>query len=1003
MLDTKLKNRHKLGILLIFCVIVSAAFLMVSAFPMVVKEADSMAENYQSDYSDESVGNVCGQMIHWPYVLWMQEQEEEAQKVLTPSQVLAPGLLEKTSSYAMTETQPLESVSESMENTANADGSGGTDGAENPGDAASAGGAGNSDSAASTDAPANLDSTASAENTENADSTAGAENTENAEGTVNTEGTENTDGTVSAEGTEDSGSPQMQEDKEYIIQIKLEQEEENRTAQQEQMRMFQDLRHSIDSTGRMWQTNLREWQGSMNYKMLDENGQILSENAAAITGEWVQVRMYYGEQGMLDGVYLETSEEEWKEVNKAETVKGFEQYLTEFYYTDVLRDCFCGEDVYEDVQFSGPKNRMFEFTIPVERIFTDINSRHYRNWHYTDNGVYLLVLMALALYVTLAAILLPCIPSLRLGRGKISRLPFECVALELGFTAVAGYVYGAAFFLYLANGELPGWIAEVTAWPEKYAYQAAMAMCLVYWIVVFALGYWGVHCLRAVLCMGMKQYLKERTITGKFCCWCFDKWLRVYRTFREVDLEKQSTKTILKIVLANFVVLAVISCFWMFGILFLAVYSVILFFLLTKYWAKVYKKYEILLRAVKQMADGKLDAEIPDDLGVFESLKEELQKVQRGFKMAVEEETRSQRMKTELITNVSHDLKTPLTAIVTYVNLLKQENITEEERNSYIDILDRKSMRLKTLIEDLFEVSKAASRTVKLNLVEVDIVSLLKQVRLELSDRLEQSGVMFRWDFPEEKVLVMLDSDKTYRIFENLLVNIAKYAMPGTRAYIEVGEEILPEEKEEDSLKGSLKENEYLKKGKDGKKEHTERRKAAEKTKHTRCEALEGITEEIKAKIKESTKETAEKNIEDAEETIKEEMQEVTAEAITEAATEEMRKEEEITTEPTQTAEGVDMERDEADMQTAKNFKAFLNPVKQKKKVWISMKNISTTEIHVNPEELTERFVRGDESRNTEGSGLGLAIAKNFVEAQNGTMDVEVEADLFKVRIEWEC
>ena len=399
------------------------------------------------------------------------------------------------------------------------------------------------------------------------------------------------------------------------------------------------------------------------------------------------------------------------------------------------------------------------------------------------------------------------------------------------------------------------------------------------------------------------------------------------------------------------------------------------------------------------MADGKLDAEIPDDLGVFESLKEELQKVQRGFKMAVEEETRSQRMKTELITNVSHDLKTPLTAIVTYVNLLKQENITEEERNSYIDILDRKSMRLKTLIEDLFEVSKAASRTVKLNLVEVDIVSLLKQVRLELSDRLEQSGVMFRWDFPEEKVLVMLDSDKTYRIFENLLVNIAKYAMPGTRAYIEVGEEILPEEKEEDSLKGNLKENEYLKKGKDRKKEHTERRKAAEKTKHTGREALEGTTEEIKSKIKESTKETAEKNIEDAEETIKEEMQEVAAEVITE----EMRKEEEITAEPTQTAEGVDMESDEADMQTAKNFKAFLNPVKQKKKVWISMKNISATEIHVNPEELTERFVRGDESRNTEGSGLGLAIAKNFVEAQNGSMDVEVEADLFKVRIEWEC
>ena len=91
---------------------------------------------------------------------------------------------------------------------------------------------------------------------------------------------------------------------------------------------------------------------------------------------------------------------------------------------------------------------------------------------------------------------------------------------------------------------------------------------------------------------------------------------------------------------------------------------------------------------------------------------------------------KSERTKTELITNVSHDLKTPLTAIITYVNLLKQENITEEERNSYIQILDQKSMRLKELIEDLFEVSKAANGTVVLHPEEVDVVSLLKQVHL---------------------------------------------------------------------------------------------------------------------------------------------------------------------------------------------------------------------------------------------------------------------------------
>src|SRR5690606_12063502 len=113
--------------------------------------------------------------------------------------------------------------------------------------------------------------------------------------------------------------------------------------------------------------------------------------------------------------------------------------------------------------------------------------------------------------------------------------------------------------------------------------------------------------------------------------------------------------------------------------------------------------------ATSRIASGNLEGTIEEDLGVFEPLKGELVKVQQGFKKAVEEEIKSQRMKTDLITNVSHDLKTPLTAIITYINLLKDENISEEERKSYIETLDSKSQRLKRLIEDLFEVSKASS------------------------------------------------------------------------------------------------------------------------------------------------------------------------------------------------------------------------------------------------------------------------------------------------------
>ena len=157
-----------------------------------------------------------------------------------------------------------------------------------------------------------------------------------------------------------------------------------------------------------------------------------------------------------------------------------------------------------------------------------------------------------------------------------------------------------------------------------------------------------------------------------------------------------------------------------------------------------------------------------------------------GFKKAVDEEVKSQRMKTELITNVSHDLKTPLTAITTYIELLKKEDITEEERRSYIETLERKSLRLKVLIEDLLEVSKANSKSMTLNLMKVDVVKLMKQVSVEHTDKFTASSLDLRWNVPEDQVILMLDNQKTYRIFENLFVNIQKYAMPGSRVYVEL-------------------------------------------------------------------------------------------------------------------------------------------------------------------------------------------------------------------------
>lgn len=464
-----------------------------------------------------------------------------------------------------------------------------------------------------------------------------------------------------------------------------------------------------------------------------------------------------------------------------------------------------------------------------------------------------------------ASFILGLIRPFKLAERKVFSLPFGLV-LMIGYLALAFLDSVGGDFLpqlaaYTAIGEFQEDLARSFYLVPSSARAAALALNYLAWAFLIGFITWFTISVSSFLALGFKRWFWERTLTGILLC----RGRRILddtcRMVKSVDFRDRPTRLIVRVVAVNFVLLSVMSCFWFFGIFGVLVYSIVLFFLLKRMYNEMQKKYRLLLDATEKIAAGNLDVEITEELGIFEPLKEEIEKVQQGFRVAVAEEVRSRSMKTELITNVSHDLKTPLTAIITYIDLLKQEDITEEERRSYLQILDQKSLRLKRLIEDLFEISKANSDNATLNLMEVDVVSLMKQVRLELDDRIRESNLDFRWNFPERKVIRMLDSEKTYRIFENLLVNIIKYAMPGTRAYVDIAEE--------------------------------------------------------------------------------------------------------------------------------------------GEKAVISMKNISSAEIAQDGEVLTERFVRGDASRNTEGSGLGLAIAKSFTELQKGTMEVEVEADLFKVRLQF--
>ncbi len=588
----------------------------------------------------------------------------------------------------------------------------------------------------------------------------------------------------------------------------------------------------------------------LDYRVKDEDGKDIEKSTAdsesAVTENnlssfAVGIVISYDEYGEPD-VRIEAGE------YKSEQSVAFREVISGYDDSDWEVESYNEEtEEWETFCLEKPKNRTYIFAMTQGNLENYIDENAYISYYATDAMMNNAIIMILTV-----AVLTWFLPALRFWNMKetvIFRAPFEIVAVV--FVCMVDNLGNSLWWMADRAGGSPDFIDFLI------------------WTFVFAVTFWAAACLRQVYTMGARTYMKERMLCVRYWkyiqkAWKYvvtqiKEWLgRCYHFLDRIDLSEKNTQTILTIVVVNFVILAVICTMWLGGIMVLVVYSIGLFLLLRKYFNDIQEKYAVLLKATGEIAKGNLDVEITEDLGIFSPFKQEVQKIQKGFKKAVDEEVKSQRMKTELITNVSHDLKTPLTAIITYVNLLKDEKDAEKQKD-YIEVLERKSLRLKVLIEDLFEVSKASSKNVTLNIVDVDVVNLFKQVKLELEDKIAGADLDFRCMYPEEKVTAALDSQKTYRVFENLLVNIIKYAMPHTRVYIEITKE-------------------------DG-------------------------------------------------------------EAV------------------------------------------------------VRMKNISAAELDFNAEEITERFVRGDASRNTEGSGLGLAIVKSFVELQKGKFKIETEADLFKVEV----
>ena len=582
----------------------------------------------------------------------------------------------------------------------------------------------------------------------------------------------------------------------------------------------------------------------LEYVMADGDGDVISQSMAP-TGEDLTEGDFSNYTIALNLSYDGNGEADIrvrKGPDRAEIAREFRRVLNGLEAGD-----YWGE-MPSEYDIPMPANREFTFAMTEGNLWTYLEEHFYYADDLLPDGGQTHI-FGLSLLVAAAALLYPLVKSFNTGDEKVFRAPLEvvCIAAVLVITAVC---VNAGWMIRRSDG-------------------VAGPLDLAVWFLYFAVVYWAAGNLRRIFVLGPIPYFKEYSLLVSQKCgirkgvkeaWeTMGRWRkRAMDTLLDLKLSDVNNRMILKVVGLNFVILAVITCFWYYGLILLVIYSAVLFYFLRGYFRDIREKYDCLNIAAAAIANGDLKTEIPADTGLFEPVAESLQKIQEGFGKAVEEEVKSQRMKTELITNVSHDLKTPLTAIITYVDLLKKEEDPGKQKE-YVEVLEKKSQRLKVLIEDLFEISKAGSGNVKLELMDVDVVNLFKQVKLELEDKIKKADLDFRCSYPEEKLTVRLDSQKTYRIFENLLVNIVKYAMPHTRVFIEI------------------------------------------------------LREDDQAVIR--------------------------------------------------------------------------------------MKNISEQELNIQGQELTERFVRGDASRNTEGAGLGLAIVKSFVELQGGEFGIEIDGDLFKTQV----
>ena len=366
------------------------------------------------------------------------------------------------------------------------------------------------------------------------------------------------------------------------------------------------------------------------------------------------------------------------------------------------------------------------------------------------------------------------------------------------FRHVNNWLFEPAFFLFLvvdallASGTciLTTYSIEGTFLNILNRYHIEFGQPIVYFtnilawsITLFFIGL-SVYWLKCQFTTSIRDWFFHRTLVGKFILYFSNKVERIIST----DLSDKILKKYIIFSTCLILILAFISLlnipFFSFFIVVAALIGISI--VGYKKIKNVQGQYQDILHMTEDLSSGNFENIKPADSGLFQSLTNNIYQIKDGFEQAVKEQVQSQNLKTELISNVSHDLKTPLTGIKNYVELLNDPNISEKDKKSYLERLNQYTDRLSILITDLFEVSKANSGNIDLEYSNINIIEFIEQVCAENEELLQAKNLQLVTHLPEKDVIVSLDGNKTYRIFENLFTNISKYALENTRVFLDV-------------------------------------------------------------------------------------------------------------------------------------------------------------------------------------------------------------------------